>query len=323
MKSKSKPFALYAGFVLAYTLLVILWGAYVRATGSGAGCGSHWPLCDGRVIPRANTVEQAIEFTHRVSSALNGLLVIGLLVWAFRVFPKGHIVRRGATYSMVFIITEGLAGAGLVLFELVGSNTSVARAVAASIHLVNTFLLLAAIGLTAWWSSGGEPVRWRRQGIVGKLLLAGALGIIILGATGAITALGDTLFPTKTLTQGIAQGFSASAQHFLVRLRVWHPLIAVALGVYFWQAGQYIAQKRPSTHTKRFASFLTILFGVQIFAGVVNILLKVPIWMQMLHLLLADLLWLSFLLLVAAATAVSVSDTHTDETVTAVPQAGD
>jgi heme A synthase len=94
---------------------VILWGAFVRATGSGAGCGSHWPLCNGELVPRAPQVETVIEFIHRATSGLAFLLVLGLFVLAWRVYPKGDLVRRAAALSFLFIVTEALVGAGLVL----------------------------------------------------------------------------------------------------------------------------------------------------------------------------------------------------------------
>ena len=88
--------ARFAWGVLAINIVVILWGAFVRASGSGAGCGSHWPLCNGEVVPVAVQVQTVIEFTHRVTSGTAFLLVIGLLVWARRAFPVGHQVRAAA-----------------------------------------------------------------------------------------------------------------------------------------------------------------------------------------------------------------------------------
>lgn len=301
---KHRKFAVFAWIVLAYTILVILWGAYVRATGSGAGCGNHWPLCDGQVIPRAETAEQLIEYSHRISSSFNGLLVIGLLVGAFSLFPKGDRVRKGAMLSFIFILIEGLLGAGLVRLELVAGNDSMLRAVAIALHLVNTFILLAMITLTAWWASAGQPIQWRGQSTAVRwLIISGSLGMLLLGATGAVTALGDTLFPPGTIASEIQADLSLTA-HFLIRLRIWHPVIAVILSVYFWQAGRYMADSRPSRQTKRLARTLLILFAVQMTAGLLNILLKVPLYMQMIHLLLADLLWITFVLLGAAALAV-------------------
>lgn len=301
-------FARYAWFVLTFLILVILWGAFVRATGSGAGCGSHWPLCNGVVVPREPRIETLIELTHRVTSALSGVLVLAMLFWAFRLFPKGHIVRKAAAWSTVFIITEGLVGAGLVLFEWVAHNQSVGRAISMAVHLVNTFLLLAAVALTAWWAGAGSDyrLRLRGHGRVGWLIGGGVALLLILGVSGAITALGDTLFPSGTLSEGIAADFEATA-HFLVRLRLYHPVIAVFTGLYLWLAAPIIARERPGIGPLFFSNAVRILVIVQLAAGVVNILLNVPVWMQLVHLLLADLMWIVVVLLGVSALAEPVT----------------
>src|SRR6266540_6286398 len=109
---KLDRFAKYAWFALAFNLLVIVWGAFVRASGSGAGCGSHWPLCNGEVVPVNPSIERVIEFTHRGMSGVALLLVLGMVIWAFRAYPPGR-VRRGAVASMIFILIEALIGAAL------------------------------------------------------------------------------------------------------------------------------------------------------------------------------------------------------------------
>ncbi|HEX9001707.1 MAG TPA: COX15/CtaA family protein, partial [Blastocatellia bacterium] len=85
---KFTRFAKFAWLVVAYNLMVIVWGAYVRASKSGDGCGSHWPLCNGEVIPLAPTVKTLVEFSHRLSSGLALLLTVVLVVWAFRAFAR-------------------------------------------------------------------------------------------------------------------------------------------------------------------------------------------------------------------------------------------
>jgi len=293
------PFAKYAWFVLAFNILVILWGAVVRATGSGAGCGSHWPSCNGEVIPPAPQVETLIEFTHRLTSGLAFLFVLGLLIWAFRIYPKGHRVRRASGAAMLFIISESLVGAGLVLFEWVAGNISTGRVVVMAIHLLNTHLLLAAIVLTAWWASGGNPLQWREQ--PNKLkwrIIIGIVGVLVLSTAGAVTALGDTLFPSATLAEGIQQELSP-ASHFIVRLRVWHPVIAVLVGLYLIQLAFSLASEGHSTRNRRFAIALGILFIVQLAAGMINLILLAPVWMQIVHLFLADLVWIALILLTA------------------------
>lgn len=300
MTMKRTRFTMYAWFVLVFTLVVILWGAYVRATGSGAGCGSHWPLCDGQVLPRAPQTETLVEFTHRLTSGTSFLLVLGLLVWAFRAYPRGHRVRLGASLSMGFMIVEVLIGAGLVLFELVAENDSAARAASLALHLANTFVLLAMLALTAWWASGGEPLRLRGQG--GRLWLFGfaLLGTMFIGMTGAVNALGDTLFPAGSLVEGLRQDL-APVSHFLVRLRVIHPLISATIGAYLLYVAWYAARRlQPGPYARRFPGFLAGLVVIQFLAGVVNIGLMAPIWMQLLHLFLADMIWITLVLLAAS-----------------------
>ncbi len=289
----------FAWGVLAYNILVILWGAYVRASGSGAGCGQHWPLCNGQIIPRAEQVQTLVEFSHRITSGIAALLTVALLVWARRIFPPGHLARRGATLTLIFIVIESLLGAGLVLFQLVNNNTSVARAVASGIHLVNTLLLVGTITLTAWWAGGGQNIRLRGQGAASWMLAIGVLAVLALGATGAITALGDTLFPSASLSAGIAQDLDPTA-HFLVRLRFWHPALAIVSGIYLLVIGQILSRQRPNDGTRLGATLLLLLFLAQLGIGAINLAMLAPIPLQIIHLLMADVVWVALVLLSAA-----------------------
>lgn len=299
---KLSRYAAYAWGVLAYNLAVVLWGAFVRATGSGAGCGSHWPLCNGEVIPRDAHTAMLIELTHRVTSGIALLLVVGMLVWALRAYPKGHVVRSGAILSMALMVLEALLGAGLVLFELVAHNASWARAVAMSAHLINTFLLLGAITLTAWWASGGARVRLRGQGAAGAVLGLGALALLLLGASGAVTALGDTLYAGGRVSEGVsAEG--AELVQLLIQLRILHPTIAIGVGLYLIVTARVVHRLRPGAATLRLAQLLTVLFLLQLAVGWINVRLAAPVPLQLVHLLLADFVWLAFVLLGAAALA--------------------
>ncbi len=303
----NKRFARYAWAVLAYNLLVILWGAFVRATGSGAGCGSHWPLCNGEVVPQAPEVETLIELAHRLTSGLAGVFVVILFIWAFRAFRKGHPVRRAATLSLIFIITEGLVGAGLVLFEWVADDASLGRVLSMAVHLVNTMLLLASLTLTVWWAGGGPDIDLRRRGEARWLVGIALLGMLALSSAGALTALGDTLFRPDTLAEGFRQDFSAAA-HFLERLRIGHPLLAILFGVYLLFVTRHLASLRPSPAVKHFARIVLTLFVVQFLAGLLNVFLLAPVWMQLAHLLLADFLWISIVLLGASGLAVTAAE---------------
>lgn len=298
MTDRARRYARYAWGTLAFNLFVILWGAFVRATGSGAGCGNHWPLCNGEVLPRAPALQTLIEFGHRATSGLALLLVAGLVIGAWRVFPAGHPARRGAAWSAFFIVVEALIGAGLVLLEYVADDMRVARGWWVAGHLVNTFLLVAALTLAAWWAQDGRPPRWRATGGVGLALLAAAAGVLLVGVSGAITALGDTLFPVATLAEGKALTFSPSA-HVFVRLRVWHPLLAIAVGVGVALAAGWAARATPTPRVRRLALLLVGLWLAQLLLGAVNVLLLAPVSLQLAHLLLSDLIWIALVILIA------------------------
>jgi cytochrome c oxidase assembly protein subunit 15 len=295
-------FARFAWANVALNLLVILWGAYVRASGSGAGCGDHWPLCDGQVIPLAPATEQLVEFTHRLTSGLALLGVAGLTLWSFRAYERGHIVRRGAVASLAFMVVEALIGAGLVLLGLVATNVSVARAVVIALHLANTFFLLAALTLTAWWASGGQPISLRGHGRLPLLLGLGLLSTLVVGSSGAITALGDTLLQLGALPGGVSQQITTSS-HPLVQMRVLHPVLGTLTGIFTLFLARVVTARRPDPATRRFAWALVGLFFTQILLGSLNVTLKAPIWMQLVHLLMADLVWIVLVLLGALALA--------------------
>ncbi|HEY8514028.1 MAG TPA: COX15/CtaA family protein [Candidatus Binatia bacterium] len=300
--------AAYAALVLGWNVAVILWGAFVRATGSGAGCGAHWPLCNGEVVPRAPEIETLIELTHRLTSGVALLLVIGLLVWTLRARPRGDRTRTWAITSMVFIIAEALLGAGLVLFELVAYDASAMRAFAMVAHLLNTFALLAALTLTARWAatppeSASAP---RAHSTWPVLPIAAMAAVVAISATGAIAALGDTLFPARSLVDGIRQDFSPTA-HFLLRLRVLHPILGVGLGAFVAVTAAVVALRSAERRASRIAWAAVATVVLQVACGFVNLLLLAPVWLQLVHLLLADALWIELVLLASLVrTAVPV-----------------
>jgi protoheme IX farnesyltransferase len=298
-------FAKFAWAVLAWNVVVVLWGAFVRATGSGAGCGNHWPLCNGEVVPVAPQIETLIELSHRLTSGVALIGVLILITWAFRAFPRRHPVRWGAAASAFFILSESLVGAGLVIFGWVADDTSAERALVVSIHLFNTFLLLASLAVTAWWASDKRPIALRGSGWLVWALRAGLLGVLIIGITGAITALGDTLFPASSLAEGLRQDMDPS-QHFLVQLRVWHPLLSILMGVFLLFLTRTLHGQETGGVVDRLSRLLAIFVVVQLAAGLVNVLLLAPVWMQIIHLLLADLVWISLVLLSASVAAVPV-----------------
>ena len=267
---RQDSFRRFAWGVLAYNVLVVLWGTYVRASGSGAGCGSHWPLCNGVVVPHAPRLETIIEFTHRLSSGLSLALVGGLWVWSRRVFAREQMARRAAAWSVIFLIVEALLGAGLVLFRFVAHDASAGRALYLSAHLVNTQLLLGTLTASAWFA-GREG---RPRGGYAPLAVA-----LIASITGAVAALGDTLYPAASLASGMASEFAAAAP-VLLRLRLVHPVVAVAAGLYLMRCGPAVLA----------------LVLVQFAAGLLNWVLLAPLGMQIVHLLIADLLWIALVI---------------------------
>lgn len=290
-----KRFTRFTWAVLIANLGVIIWGAYVRASGSGAGCGSHWPLCNGEIIPQDPQIQTLVEFSHRLTSGLALLSVVAMLIWALRLYPKGHPVRLGAGLSMFFMITEALIGAGLVLFQYVATNVSIARAYWMAGHLTNTFLLLAVLTLTVWWASGGGPLRWRGRGLLTWSFGLAGLGLLVLGASGGVTALGDTL----TLHAGISP-LESPIVAGLIELRIYHPLLALTVGALVALAAWAAHRSQPMVPVGSYAGLLLALYLAQLLAGILNVYLRAPIWLQLFHLLLADLIWITFILLAAA-----------------------
>jgi heme A synthase len=269
----------YAG----YLVFVILFGAWVRITGSGAGCGDHWPLCNGEVIPRDLPTERVIELTHRVTSGLSGLLGIYMLLRAWKTST-----RSWAIASFVFLLLEAFIGAVLVKKELVAGDASVSRAVVISLHLLNTLALMFCTVAVA--AKAGNPMRL--AGSSRALWISGLAAVVITSMTGAITALGDTLFPTQPalgpeLIAKIREDLNA-AQHFLVRLRVIHPVVAAMSAAYLL----VLLAKLQRLSKSPWPGVGLILCGGQILLGLLNIQLGAPGWMQILHLALAQGLWI-------------------------------
>ena len=294
-----RPFARFAWAVLAYTVFVILWGAFVRATGSGAGCGDHWPLCNGDVVPRAPALETVIEFGHRLTSGLAGILALVLAVWAWRAYPTGSRVRTAALGAFAFMMIEAAIGAGLVLLEHVAYNVSVARGYWMAAHLVNTFILVGWLLATAYGASGGAAVRLRGQGRMGLALGVALAGTLVLGASGSVAALGDTL----TLGGGLDPDADPIVGT-LVGLRIFHPLIGclvlLLVGWAVWQAEQ---DGRPGLAMGRWALGL---FLAQMAVGVLNVQLLAPVWLQLVHLALSNAIWIALLLFAAQALSVQL-----------------
>ncbi len=300
--NRRRRFSRLAWGLLGYTLFVILFGAVVRITGSGAGCGQHWPSCNGQLLQVPQTLKTAIEYTHRATSGLSVLAIIVLFGAAITWYPSGHSVRRAASLAFLMILVEALIGALLVKLRLVEHDASYGRIVVLPLHLISTALLTAALSWCAFFGGVATPQAQPLPASVRTLLLCAGLGILLVSATGAITALGDTVYPV--LASGFAarlkedQGASAS---LLQRMRGIHPFLAVAVAAYVAYAAALLSGYRDSRAVKRASLALAACVSLQVFAGVLNVWLSAPGPMQVVHLLLANFTWISLILLAAAA----------------------
>ena len=279
---------------LLLALFIILWGAWVRISHSGDGCGASWPLCDGQLVPYNNR-STLIEFTHRLTSGAFGLLVLALWFLVRRAHPKRSATRAAATALLLLTGLEALLGAKLVLFGLVGSDTSIARVVVAALHLTNTLLLLASnVALSAFLTQPSAELTSLRWSQI-KRVIPPLLGVILIAITGVFAALASTLFPDQTLLEGFKADLSSDS-HIVTRLRVLHPIAATLVTLYLVNWVTSLPATLPGLAGKLQRYFVFALFGALAF-GVDTLLLRAPVWMKLTHLLWADLLWCGLVLL--------------------------
>jgi cytochrome c oxidase assembly protein subunit 15 len=288
-KKSMKPVARLAWVTVGFFILVVLWGAVVRATGSGGGCGSNWPLCNGDYFPHHPRLATIIEFTHRSTSGICTFLLIALGVFTFRATPPGHRARKAVLWAAFLLVTEALLGAMLVLRHYVEANVSTGRVIAQSIHLTNTMLFMASLALTAWFLTD------RTRAIAAQpsqrpIALLTIVSTLLVAATGSLAALADTLFPSPNLAAAFAADAAASSP-ILIRMRWLHPAAAI-LSVFC-----VLLLVRAENMKRPIARLVVAMLALQFILGIGDILLLAPIWMQVLHLLSADIYWIALVLL--------------------------
>ena len=289
----------YAWAVLVYNVPVILWGAVVRATGSGAGCGDHWPLCNGVLIQAHPRLATLIELSHRVSSAVTVFAILALLIWTFLATPRRHLARIATIASAVFVFNEALLGALLVLLGLTANNDSPERAFYLSLHLANTLLLLAAVALSAHFLSRRSAFqRGSLQFRHIALVILGLAATLMVGVTGTLAALGDTLFPATSLRTAFSQDMSQHSS-WLIRLRVVHPASALISGAFIALLVVRTVFQGSRPADRRLGIAVLLLLLLQYGLGLADVALLTPVWIQVTHLLGADLLWITLVILAA------------------------
>lgn len=288
--------------VLVYFVAVILWGALVRATGSGAGCGDHWPLCNGTVIQHSPHLDTIIEFTHRLTSGISFFSVVGLMVWTFAATVRGHLARAASIASVAFTLVEAVLGALLVKLGLTAQSHSPLRPAYLALHLANTLLLLAALTLTVHMLSRREGYLRRRIRLVSPAgALMGLLVVLVVGVTGSLAALGDTLFPATSLGAALQQDFS-SGSTWLLRWRWTHPTVAFLASIFLIWILVRAAQRSTHWNNRGLAALVLMLLVAQYLLGVLDVFLLAPVWLQLAHLLGADALWIALVILTARLT---------------------
>jgi cytochrome c oxidase assembly protein subunit 15 len=289
-KTPSASLVRFSWIALGFMVLLVLEGAVVRATSSGGGCGNHWPLCNGDFFPHHPRLATVIEYTHRSLTGICTTLVVVLAGWTFLGTSPKHKARRAVVASCLLLVTEALLGAVLVLRGYVENNVSPGRVIMQSVHFTNTMLLLAALTLTAWFlrqSREAGPAVLHSPEIKSATLLA-VLATIVMGATGSLAALADTLFPSVSLRAAFDADF-ASASPLLVRMRWMHPAASMI--------GFLCVLLLARLSRTKLSRLVLLLFCAQIVLGIADVVLLAPTWMQLVHLLGADLYWVALVAL--------------------------
>ena len=275
----------YTKLGIVLSILSILAGAFVRATGSGDGCGSTWPTCKGKIIPQLSDTSEIIEFSHRSISGI--LLIVTLIIFTkSRDMSKGSIIRTTVNFLTFFVVFEAAIGAVIVLYEWVGLNSSFPRIVAVPIHLVNTFGLLACYAiLYKVLLNNFKNIKqlWDRRFVFVAFLF------LLSGATGSITALADVLFPSASFYEGLMEDFDRTSE-LLTRLRILHPIVATGLSVVL-----IIESRKIQKDYKIDVKFLQLLVIVAVTLGVLNVLSNIVLLLSIFHLAIADLLWITYI----------------------------
>ena len=276
--------------ILFYTILVILWGAWVRISHSGNGCGESWPLCHGQVIPDAATGKTWVELSHRAMSGLFGILILFLYVWSRQIFSKNTYARKWAFWSLFFTITEALLGAKLVLFGLVTDNDSPFRAIIMGLHFINSVFLVLSIYCAYYFSKSTEwtfRVEFKKYQKASRWAL---FGFLLIGMTGAIAALSNTLFPTSHLIEGLTKDFSEDS-HYLLKLRILHPIFATLISASLFFALRFWSEQLQG-YGKNTVQQLSGLILFAILFGFLTLFSLSPVWMKLTHLTIAHTFWI-------------------------------
>lgn len=296
LKSKAKSqvkshsqFSRFSWALVLYTVFVIIWGAWVRISHSGDGCGNHWPLCEGSFIPTEAETKTWIEYLHRLTSGFYGIFVAVLTVWAFRLFPRKSAQRQIAITTFILMIIEAGLGAALVLKGLVGENATIFRLFVMTFHQINSLLLVGATVILAIFT-GRESFSFQWKSLFRSKWTW--ILFMLIPATGAWAALANTLFPSLNLTEGLLKDF-ATGSPWILRLRVAHPLLALSLGSFLAHHFYRESERATDPYLKSWALRVSAVFATALIFGILTLLSLSPVWMKLIHLTLAQGLWIT------------------------------
>ncbi len=282
-------FTRLAVITVLMTFALVVVGVVVRSTGSGLGC-PEWPTCYGSLVPPFNDVHAIIEWSHRTTAAVVGLLVFAVGVAAIVSYRRRASILWPSLVGFVLVVFQAALGKVTVESELSGDIVTA--------HLATAMALLALLIYVAVRS--GLPPRIGRRGGWDRLTLwmtgtaAAVYVLLLLGSH--VTATGTALvFPDWPLMNGTPfPGMDAfNAPHVI------HRWAAVVVGVVL-AAATLIAwrarERRP--WVARLTATAAVLYVVQAVVGGLQIFTDLSAWSQVLHLSLGAAIWS---LLVAAA----------------------
>jgi protoheme IX farnesyltransferase len=285
---------LYRRLALTATVLavgLITLGGVVRLTGSGMGCGDHWPLCNGRILPNLRDTLEVIEWSHRWVASLLSATVVALAAVGWRSHRRQAALRNPATLAAIVLIAQVLLGAVTVKLGT--------AAPAVVIHLTNAMVLLAVLVVCVLRSApdgiGGRDGHSAGGPRLPELTAALGFATIVFGAFVANYDAG-----VYCLGFPLCGGELAPPATALGRLQWAHRLLAFtflgfSLATLGWSQRLPRDTSRPIRRAAHAVVGLTVL---QILIAAVMILQLLPTPLRALHLFLGSLVWLSLVVLV-------------------------
>ena len=283
-------YRIFAWFVLLLTILVIISGDIVQITGSGAGCGESWPKCNNELLPDVTNKNTIIEFIHRILTTIVGFCIIALALFARILLGKNHFCTKATYTAIFFLVTEILIGAMLVRFGWVEFDMSWGRVIVDSLHVLNTFFLVATLASSTQYKSGTYLSNYLKNT---RTLIIAVIIFLIIAVTGALNSLADLLY-----IESMPASQKNNIYNFLISVRALHPFIAITGGITIAYIFLTFSDRLLAIYQKKLIIIILATIGVQFFIGILNIFLMTPLIIQIIHLVLANILWISIVLFI-------------------------